>query len=73
MRAVYNDTSFEDIRINDTIIQKPCIEDEDCYLKDALNRMIENKYESVLVGSTTRVIGIFTTIDACKVLLQCVE
>jgi len=58
----------ETARVSDAMIERPFVATADTALDEILDVMSEHKYGSVVVVGRDGVEGIFTTVDACRVL-----
>ena len=69
---VYRKHEISEVRLSDVCLFEPYCVEEDTPLEKALDKMIAEKIGSVIVKRKGRVTGIFTTIDACRVLKEMV-
>jgi CBS domain-containing protein len=66
--ATRKDKGPEDIYLSELCLFEPYVVDESTLLSETLDTMISKKYGSVVVTSNGKCSGIFTTIDACRLL-----
>jgi acetoin utilization protein AcuB len=62
--------SGANLRIQDLLQSKPLLLDVATPLDEALRRMIDNDAACAVVLKADKIVGIFTGIDACRVLLE---
>jgi acetoin utilization protein AcuB len=58
----------EDVKVEEAMVPDPFMVPPDAPVADVIERMIQGKLGSALVGERDRVEGVFTTIDALRAL-----
>ncbi len=70
---VYRDRDIDNIRLTDVCLFAPYTVHANASLSEVLEKMIEDKIGSVIIEENGNPVGIFTTIDACKLLHKVVN
>lgn len=70
MIAGLNEVNPDVITVEEAMTQEAYTVSKDTSLVDVLKQMLENKYGSVVVVEGTKIIGIFTTHDSLKLLVE---
>lgn len=60
-------------KVEDIMMPDPFVVEADARLDDVVNAMAEEKYGCTIVREDSKVVGIFTTVDACRALRQVLE
>ena len=69
--VIFKDRKMEEVRVSDLLYREAYFVYEDASLSDVLKYLIKNKVGStVVLNQGKHVTGIFTTHDACKLLLD---
>lgn len=55
-----------EVRVSEAMSQDPYLVSPDAALDDVVGTMANNKYGSAIVTQHDKVVGIFTTVDACR-------
>lgn len=58
------------VTVEDAMSSSPYVVDTDTLLTEVASTMAEHKYGSAIVVQANRVVGVFTTVDACRVLAE---
>jgi acetoin utilization protein AcuB len=58
------------LTVADAMIEKPYAVGPDTPLDDVVSTMASEKYGSAIVVQNHKVVGIFTTVDACRALAE---
>jgi acetoin utilization protein AcuB len=61
------------VHVNEAMTERPCIVTGDTSLDEVATIMSEHKYGSVIVVGRNGVEGIFTSVDACRVLADVLQ
>jgi acetoin utilization protein AcuB len=61
------------LSVKDAMAREPYTVSPDAPLTEVAQAMAGNKYGSAIVVQNGKVVGIFTTVDACKVLVEVFE
>lgn len=61
------------VRVEEAMTQEPYVVAPDTPLDEVLSTMAETKYGSAVIAQHGKVVGIFTTVDACRVLADLLQ
>lgn len=61
------------VTVEDAMTGSPYITDAETPLTEVASAMAEHKYGSAIITQSNRVVGVFTTVDACRVLAEIFE
>ncbi len=64
------DVDPEQVTVEDAMTQAPYTVGPDTPLDDVVKTMAEHKYGSAVVVDNDKVVGIFTTVDACRAFAE---
>ena len=64
------DVDPEQVTVEDAMTQAPYAVGPDTPLDDVVKTMAEHKYGSAVVVDNDKVVGIFTTVDACRAFAE---
>jgi acetoin utilization protein AcuB len=64
------DVDPEEVKVEDAMTQAPYTASPDSPLDEAVRQMAEHKFGSVVVMQNQKVVGIFTTVDACRAFAE---
>ena len=64
------DVDPEQVKVEDAMTQEPYTVSPETPLDDVVKNMAEHKYGSAVVVSNQKVVGIFTTVDACRAFAE---
>lgn len=67
---VYKNRPDEEVRVGDICLFEPYVVSENTELRQVLEKMLAKKYGCVVVEKNQKVTGIFTMVDAGKILLR---
>jgi acetoin utilization protein AcuB len=67
------DVDPKTVRVEEAMSMNPYIVDADSLITDVAKEMAEHKYGSAIVTQAKKVVGVFTTVDACRVLAELFE
>lgn len=59
-----------DVKVEEAMTEEPYTVGPDCPLDEVVSEMAEKKYGSAVIVQNQKVVGIFTTVDACRALKQ---
>jgi acetoin utilization protein AcuB len=70
--------TFKDVDSRTTTVEQamsgiPFVTDASSPLTDVVKEMAEHKYGAAIVTQADKVVGVFTTVDACRVLAEVFE
>ncbi|HYQ02632.1 MAG TPA: CBS domain-containing protein [Polyangiaceae bacterium] len=66
MVETLKDVDPQTVRVGEAMTQDPYQVSPDAALDEVVSSMAENKYGSAIVTQNGKVVGIFTTVDACR-------
>jgi acetoin utilization protein AcuB len=66
----FRDVDTTTMTVAEAMVEEPYAVGPDTPLDEVTNTMAEQKYGCALVVQNTRVVGIFTTVDACRALSE---
>ncbi len=61
------------VTVEDAMSGNPYVTDAETLITEVCSTMAEHKYGSAIVTQANKVVGIFTTVDACRVLAELFE
>ncbi len=64
------DVDPEQVKVEDAMTQAPYTVSPETPLDDVVKNMAEHKYGSAVVVANQKVVGIFTTVDACRAFAE---
>ena len=64
------DVNPQEVRVEDAMTQVPYTVTPETPLDEVVNEMAEHKYGCVVVMQNEKVVGIFTTVDACRAFAE---
>jgi acetoin utilization protein AcuB len=64
------DVDPEEVKVEDAMTQVPYAVSPETPLDDVVKNMAEHKYGSAVVVANGKVVGIFTTVDACRAFAE---
>jgi acetoin utilization protein AcuB len=66
----FRDVDPTKVKVDEAMTEQPYSVNPEASLDQVVETMAENKYGSAVVLQNHKVVGIFTTVDACRVLCQ---
>jgi acetoin utilization protein AcuB len=66
MVETLTDVDPHKVLVSEAMAQSPYLVSPDAALDEVVSAMAQNKYGSAVVTQHERVVGIFTTVDACR-------
>jgi acetoin utilization protein AcuB len=73
MVETLKDVDPQVVTVEDAMTSSPYVADANTSLTEVASTMAEHKYGSVIVTQNQKVVGVFTTVDACRVLAEVFE
>ena len=64
------DVHPDEVRVEDAMTQSPYMVGPDTPLDEVVSQMAEHKYGCAIVTQSEKVVGIFTTVDACRAFAE---
>lgn len=68
--AAFESFDSAKLKVEEVMTETPYTVGPDCALDEVVSVMAEKKYGSAVIEQNNRVVGIFTTVDACRALKE---